>query len=246
MLATVALEYGLDPMMGELMVYQGRPFVTLDARRRKAQETKTLDGVDTRPATPEEYAARRIPEEDYLHRCEVRVKDAAHPFIGWGRVRSAETNGSRHLPIVNDPQFMAEKRAESHALRRAFHLPLPSVEEIVEGEWAAETPQRAPKAPDMPDKLWDSQEAKPPITQESGNGGPRLHDLYVDMGWLTDAMSDLGRTPERMIEYLSSHYKVPKRDNLETTVRQLDQMDQLDFHNTVQEKLKALQPAASE
>jgi hypothetical protein len=139
MLVKVALTYGFDPLMGELMVYQGRPFVTIDGRYRKAQETGLLDGVNTRPATKQEKEDWGIPPDDYYFRAEVFVKGATHPFVGWGRVRKSETaagstregdNTSTYKPIQNNPQRMAEKRAEAQALRKAFSIPLPSAEDI--------------------------------------------------------------------------------------------------------------------
>ena len=135
LIAKVAIEYGLDPLFGELMIYQGRPYVTIDARRRKAQETGELDGISARPATNGEKKARRVPDEDYLFVAEVWKKGGAHPYEGVGRVKESETKGDPHLPIVKDPAAQAEKRAEAQALRRAFHLPLPSFEEVVEGDF---------------------------------------------------------------------------------------------------------------
>ncbi len=138
-LVAAALTYGLDPLMGELTIYQGRPFIGIDGRYRKAQETGHLDGVESRPATKAEKAEREIPDGDYLYRAEVWCKGATHAFVGWGRVRAAETkpgsnkpgdNTSTYKPIQNDPQRMAEKRAEAQALRKAFHIPLPSAEDI--------------------------------------------------------------------------------------------------------------------
>jgi len=142
LIAKVSIEYGLDPLFGELMIYQGRPYITIDARRRKAQETDKLDGISARPATKAEREARRVPAEDYLFIAEVWVKGASHAFEGWGRVRADETKGSEFLPVVKDPAAQCEKRAEAQALRRAFHISLPSFEEIIEGEFSKVTPEK--------------------------------------------------------------------------------------------------------
>lgn len=125
LMAQVSISYGLDPLMNELMIYQGNPYPTINARYRKAQETDKFDGIDTRPATKEERTQRNAKEGDYLYRCEVWVKGASHPFVGWGRVRAAETKGSEHLPIVKDPDRQAEKRAEAMGLRKGFSMPVP-------------------------------------------------------------------------------------------------------------------------
>jgi hypothetical protein len=160
MLATVAIDYGLDPAMNELTLYEGKPYVTIDGRRRKAQETQQLDGISTRPATKDEREAWNIPPSDYFFFAEVRKKGSAYPFIGQGRVREAETKrsdkekqaearGGKIRPIVLDPQGMAAKRAEARALRMAFSIPLPSAEAI--GEEATYPDAIDTEARDLPE-----------------------------------------------------------------------------------------------
>jgi hypothetical protein len=137
MIADVAIQYGLDPLMHELSIYQGMPYVEYDGRMRKAQETKELDGIDTKPATPDEFTAFKAKPGDYLWRADVYKKGCARPFTGWGYVRAIETeapvksDGSRgrggYRPTENNPNRMAEKRAEMFGLRKAFHLPLPTM-----------------------------------------------------------------------------------------------------------------------
>jgi hypothetical protein len=141
LLAQVAREYGLDPVMGELMIYQGNPYVTIWGRVRKAQETEQLDGMGGAPATEEERKARHAKEGDILYHYNAYKKGCTHPFEGWGRVtqeeidkniRAAETNGHdpNSLPIVKDPDNIAEKRAKALALKNGFHLPIPSWEDV--------------------------------------------------------------------------------------------------------------------
>lgn len=131
LLAQVAITYGFDPLLNEISIYQGRPFVSIDGRYRKALETGELDGVETRPATRQERTDWEIPEGDFFFRCEVYRKGSSRPFVGWGRVRRSETVGGKgYKPVETNPQRMAEKRAESQALRKAFFLPLPSAEDI--------------------------------------------------------------------------------------------------------------------
>lgn len=131
LLAQVALTYGFDPLMGEVTIYQGRPWVSIDGRYRKAQETGRFDGIETRPANKQERIDWSIPDDDYFFRAEVFVKGTSRPFVGWGRVFAAETTGGKGFkPVEKNPQRMAEKRAEAQALRKAFHIPLPSTEDI--------------------------------------------------------------------------------------------------------------------
>lgn len=151
-IARIAIEYGLDPLMGELMIYQGNPYVRIDGRRRKAQETGELDGIATRPATKDEREARNVQDGDYLYKSEIRRKGSEYPFEGWGKVtkieidraKAAATNNQRDqwfIPIVKDPGDMAEKRAEAEGLKRAFHLPLPSFEEIIGNDTKPQIPE---------------------------------------------------------------------------------------------------------
>lgn len=131
LLAVACLTYGFDPIMHELTIFQGNPFVSVDGRYRKAQETGMLDGMECRPATSEERKAWEIPEGDKFFRAECYRKDASHPFVGWGRVLAKEmAKANEFTPLATNPQRMAEKRAEVQALRKAFHINLPSAEYI--------------------------------------------------------------------------------------------------------------------
>jgi hypothetical protein len=128
MIARIAIAYGLDPLMGELIPYQGKPYVTIEGRLRKAQEHEAYRGLECRPATEQEREAFRCGPNDHLWRAEVYRADWPKPVIGWGRVRSDE--GS---PVAKQhPQLMAEKRAKARALRDAFSIPLPSAEDAAE------------------------------------------------------------------------------------------------------------------
>ncbi len=140
MITKIAVSYGFDPLLSELMIYQGAPYVTINGRYRKAQESNQFDGLNSRPATQAEREARNAGEGDYLYMAEAWRKGSGHPFVGWGRVKAKETKGNENLPVVKDPDRQAEKRAESMALRKGFSLPipLPSWEEAQER--LAETP----------------------------------------------------------------------------------------------------------
>lgn len=138
LVAEIALSYGLDPIMNELSIYQGRPYPTVNAWYRKSQETGQFDGINSRPATKQEREERNAKVGDLLYCVEVWRKGCSHPFVGWGRVRAEETKGDSHLPIVKDPDRMAEKRGEMQGMRKAFSIPMPplSFEEAtyIEGE----------------------------------------------------------------------------------------------------------------
>lgn len=125
LVARVSIAYGLDPMMGELIILGGKLYVTYEGRLRKAMEHEQYGGLECRPATEEERAAFRCTETDHLWRCEVYRLDWKKPVVGWGRVTAADGN-----PVARQhPQNVAEKRAKARAFRDAFSIPLPSAEE---------------------------------------------------------------------------------------------------------------------
>lgn len=132
-LARVAISYGLDPLMGELMIYQGAPCVRIEGRRRKAQETGQLLGITTRPMTQQERQDRNVKPEDFAGYAMVRRATAGQvaEFEGYRVIKAAEVaKADTHTPLFKWPQDMAEKRAEALALRRGFNVPLPSAEDF--------------------------------------------------------------------------------------------------------------------
>ena len=233
LMCEVAISYGFDPIMTELMIYQGNPYVTINGRYRKAQETGQFDGIDTRPATKQERIERNAKEGDYLYRCEVWRKDASHPFVGWGRVGKKETEGNINLPIVKDPDRQCEKRAEAMGLRKAFSMPIPihsweeaqeamadvdgrkvNVEtgEIIEGE--------SRDLPDEPvaDQKIPTEQAKDPkyptieelqaFMTENSWSPKDIGDFGKEKGWEINKFGDL--KPEQRGELFEHIQKNPK------------------------------------
>jgi hypothetical protein len=172
LIATISIGYGLDPLLDEITVYQGKPYPTINARYRKAQESMLFDGIDSRPATKSEREERGAGEGDYLYRCEVWKKGSAHPFVGWGRVKVSEYRGKdSHLPIVKDPDRMAEKRAESMALRKAFAMPVPfttfeeATQQMADGEYYEV--EDVGKVAKKTGEILEEQEPAPEITEDT-------------------------------------------------------------------------------
>ncbi len=197
-LALACITYGFDPIMHELTIYQGNPYVSVDGRYRKAQETGQLDGVSCRPATKEERQEWEVADEDKFFRAEVYRKDAQHPFVGWGKVTAKEIErANEHTPLATNPMRMAEKRAEVQALRKAFSIPLPSAEYIgvieertVNGVYSDVTEKQLPPAP-----------AADPVTGEieEGNEAPTLineEQLTAIKNGLAEAGLDYGALGE--------------------------------------------------
>lgn len=155
-IAQICVEYSLDPLMREVMIYQGAPYITMAARLRKAQEAPMpLAGISTRPASEPEKIARGYTNGDYVMVAEAYKlcgDQRLGPYIGWGIVKQAEidrnvasakSHGKRAdaLPLVNDPAQHAEKRAISRSLRMGWHIPLPTFEDIGEDGNGADAPK---------------------------------------------------------------------------------------------------------
>jgi hypothetical protein len=107
---------GLRAELGELMIYQGKPYITIDGRFRIAHSTGLLVGVQPRPATPMEYRHYGCDEGDTLWVCDVYRRGSPRPFRGWGHV----TKNDRNPVTKSHPREMAKKRAKYDALRMAF------------------------------------------------------------------------------------------------------------------------------
>mgnify|MGYP001564355809 FL=1 len=125
-LSRLAIAYGLDPFAGEIILYQGRPYVTIDGRTRVAQEHHAYDGMEIDPATAEQAEAFGIKEGEQLWVARVWRKDRRFPFVGYGRSGGPSDNN----PVSKTwKQEMAQKRAKHRALRDAFPMPIPGYED---------------------------------------------------------------------------------------------------------------------
>lgn len=132
-LARMAMAYGLDPFAGEIMVYQGRLYVGIDGRMRKANEHPMFEGIECVPATDAERKAFRCDDAEHLWVARVWRRDRRVPAVGYGRAGARDKN-----PVSQThAQEMAQKRAKHRALRDAFALPIPGVEESDGEAWTS-------------------------------------------------------------------------------------------------------------
>lgn len=124
---------GLNPYLGHVVMYYGKPYVTEAGLLYHAHRSGKFDGLKSRPMTKEEREDYQIAEGEYAWIAEAYHTDTSVPFTGIGRARHDPSNpiarGSAVEPM--HPQRMAEKRAEMQALRKAFPVGLPMLEE----EW---------------------------------------------------------------------------------------------------------------
>ncbi len=144
-LARVAIAYSLDPFMGELTIYKGKPYVTIDGRTRLALNHPQYDGMQCEPASEEQRKAFRCGDQEHLWYAAVWRKDKSHVFTAYGR--SAYV-GDTNFAVKTHGQEIARKRALYRALRDAFSIPLPNQAADADweaAEWAATSHEIAPE-----------------------------------------------------------------------------------------------------
>lgn len=131
-LAKVAFIMGLDPLMGEIMPYQGHPYITIEGRRRLDARNGYKPSIKYRPLSLDERQAllmtEEIAERDVVWWCD--LSEDGVTVEGFGRVLEAERHGEAHLPTVKHPTRMAQKRAEYHARRQKYGPSLPPIQEL--------------------------------------------------------------------------------------------------------------------
>lgn len=125
-IARIAIAYGLDPLLEELIPYQGRPYLTFDGRIRIADQHEQYDGYDHGPVLGDELKALRPVGDEVVWKCAVYRKDRSRPTVAYGRAGGPQ---DRNPLSKNDPVTMAQKRAIHRALRAAFPVPIPEVDE---------------------------------------------------------------------------------------------------------------------
>lgn len=134
MAARMAVAYGLDPFLGEMVFIEQwknkklvgyTPYVGIGGLRRAARRTGEYGGRKLRPCTEEERKALQIDEEDvHAWYCEVWRKGIDKPFDGFGVFPISDWDKKSTAPHWR----MARKRAEHAALRAAFDLELQLME----------------------------------------------------------------------------------------------------------------------
>ena len=148
LLSHVALLYRLDPNMGEIIPYQGKPYITIAGRRRLDAAAGNNVSIRFRPLSTEE-------RQDYVDAGALHTRDVAGFCVGtnpktgvtvegFGRVLHSEGMGrdgkaSEHLPQGVRRIEMQQKRAERRMREMMFGpTPVPeglrAVEMLQEGD----------------------------------------------------------------------------------------------------------------
>lgn len=115
----ICRRYDLDPLLKHVVMIEGRAYITRDGLMHVAHRSGQFDGIEVTPA-------ERV-EGFYRSTCSVFRKDMTRPFVYPGRY-PAQGGNAKYA------EEMAIKVAEVAALRRAFDVSAPTVEERWEGE----------------------------------------------------------------------------------------------------------------
>lgn len=139
--ARLSLAYGLDPFAGELMLYQGKPYLTYKGSVRIAENHPQFDGIEIAPANEDERKAFRCAPDDVMWVARVWRKDRKFPATGYGVVSPREYENvsaerRAHLPAYKWPNELAQKRAKQRALRDYFSMPLPGRDDEPEAAYS--------------------------------------------------------------------------------------------------------------
>ena len=134
-LARMAIAYGLDPFLKELVILGDNVYPTVAALQRKANEDPDYEGEEIRPCNEQErkefYYPEAPPEHEYLWICKVYHKKRKFTAIGYGRASSANVKMSTMQIWLPE---MAQKRARGRAYRIFFNISIPTIEEMYEFE----------------------------------------------------------------------------------------------------------------
>jgi hypothetical protein len=132
----IADRYGLDLLLKHIVLIDGRPYITRDGLLHIAHRSGVFDGMEVSDPTIVELQVlgSATPVKFWSARCSVYRKDMGRPFTYAGRYPTQGGN-QKFAPE------MATKVAEVMALRRAFDVSAPVMEE----RWDLDTPAPEPE-----------------------------------------------------------------------------------------------------
>ena len=112
---------GVRAELGEVILYQGKPYVTIDGRSRQAHATGLLTGLTVRPATSMERRNYGAAEGVALWVAEAHRRGGTRPFQGWGEAGGPSDKNpiSKDAPAKNGEEAGAVRRAARRLPRSA-------------------------------------------------------------------------------------------------------------------------------
>lgn len=228
MAARMAVAYGLDPFLGEMVFipqYEGgelkgyQPYVGIGGVRRAARRTGEYGGRELRPCSEEERKALGVTKDQHAWFCQVWRNGIPKPFDGYGVFPTHDKDKSKA-----PPWRMARKRAEHDALRAAFDLELQLIEEegiaiteepinrldVIEGI-IIEEPIDAPETEEIPPDEGLRQEVSLPEETPICEGSTTDLFLYatqrgIATGIVHSALEDAGGSVDEALIRLKNKY----------------------------------------
>ena len=135
----IAKRYDLDLLLKHLVLVDGRPYVTRDGLLHVAHRSGALDGIEV---TDPELVDLPGVGQFWRAKASVYRKDMSRPFVYAGRY-PAKGGNQRFAPE------MAVKVAEVMALRRAFDVSAPVIEE----RWDMDVPVNTEPEPSLRESI---------------------------------------------------------------------------------------------
>lgn len=153
----IADRYDLDLMLKHVVLIDGRPYITRDGLLHIAHRSGVFDGMEVTDPTIVDVGSGKF----WTARCSVYRKDMARPFTYAGRYPTSGGN-QKYAPE------MATKVSEVMALRRAFDVSAPVMEE----RWDADPASIVDITPEPPRTTREQIAARrEAVTTSSGEAG---------------------------------------------------------------------------
>lgn len=117
----IVVRTGLRPELGEVIVYEGKPYITADGFRHLLNRDGDLDGIDApHYLSLAEKLERGYREDDLVCELSVWRTGRNRPVVGIGRASATHPHRGKQPVEVAETQRMAETRALRHAARLGF------------------------------------------------------------------------------------------------------------------------------
>ncbi|MEE8464933.1 MAG: hypothetical protein V3S68_00545, partial [Dehalococcoidia bacterium] len=244
LLAVVALALCVDPIMGEIMPYQGKPYITQKGRHRLDRVAGHILSVSYRPPTEAEEAYwlkhNAIEEGDIIQWAVGKDEVTGQTGEAFGRVLWAEDekttgNNRQYSPLVNRKIEMAQKRADMR-LRDSMYGPVHKPDAILGIDIGQDGQDPYPDAVEgearvlRDDESLDSQPtsaAGDPVDTESGEIAAkskgtrrRVAGDAISPGEATQLMADAGleleNGPKWVMETIKAKWNLEQPKELNT------------------------------
>lgn len=122
--AYIATQYGLDPLLGEILLLGSKIYIPLKALERKAREAKAVKAQSVRPATRDERESARVDDHEEYWIASITSSDGI-VYDGHGFASPENVAIARRRDAPPDRRILrnvAEKRALERAYRRIVNM----------------------------------------------------------------------------------------------------------------------------